>query len=145
MPEPLTTSAEVAAYAIRLAAGTGPVAVDAERASGYRYGQRAYLVQIRRAGVGTALIDPIAGADLAPIGQAIADAEWVLHAASQDLACLAELGLAPRLLFDTELGARLAGFPASALASWSRNCSGCGWRRGTRPRTGAPDLCRGIG
>lgn len=32
------------------AAGTGPVAVDAERASGYRYGQRAYLVQLRREG-----------------------------------------------------------------------------------------------
>ena len=31
------------------AAGSGPVAVDAERASGYRYGQRAYLVQIGRA------------------------------------------------------------------------------------------------
>lgn len=30
------------------AAGSGPVAVDAERASGYRYGQRAYLVQLRR-------------------------------------------------------------------------------------------------
>ena len=36
--------AEIAA----IAAGTGPVAVDAERASGYRYGQRAYLVQLRR-------------------------------------------------------------------------------------------------
>ena len=32
----------------RLAAGHGPVAVDAERASGFRYGHRAFLVQLRR-------------------------------------------------------------------------------------------------
>ena len=43
-----------------IAEGTGPVAVDAERASGHRYGQRAYLVQLRRAGSGTWLIDPVA-------------------------------------------------------------------------------------
>ena len=49
-----------------IAAGTGPVAVDAERASGHRYGQRAYLVQLRRAGSGTWLIDPVACPDLAP-------------------------------------------------------------------------------
>lgn len=117
VPEPLTTAEEVADYASRLVAGTGPVAVDAERASGYRYGQRAYLVQIRREGVRTALIDPIAVPDLSPIGRAIADAEWLLHAASQDLTCLAEVGMTPRLLFDTELGARLAGFPRVGLGA----------------------------
>ncbi len=117
VPEPLVTADEVADYARRLAAGTGPVAVDAERASGYRYGQRAYLVQIRREGVGTALIDPIAVSDLSPIQQAIGGSEWVLHAASQDLTCLAELGMAPRLLFDTELGARLAGFARVGLGA----------------------------
>ena len=44
----------------RVAAGTGPIALDAERASGYRYSPRAYLIQLRREGSGTALIDPIA-------------------------------------------------------------------------------------
>lgn len=117
VPEPLISAAEVAAYATRLAAGSGPVAIDAERASGYRYGQRAYLVQIRREGVGTALIDPIAVPDLSPIARAIGDAEWVLHAASQDLVCLAEVGMVPRLLFDTELGARLAGFSRVGLGA----------------------------
>lgn len=117
VPTPLTTSAEVADYAGRLAAGSGPVAVDAERASGYRYGQRAYLVQIRRRGAGTALIDPIAVPDLSPIQDAIADCEWILHAASQDLACLAGLGMAPKVLFDTELGARLAGFDRVGLGA----------------------------
>jgi len=117
VPEPLITTAEVVAFAARLGAGTGPVAVDAERASGYRYGQRAYLVQIRREGVGTALIDPVAVPDLRPIARAISDAEWLLHAASQDLSCLAEVGMVPAQLFDTELGARLAGFARVGLGA----------------------------
>ncbi|CAN5292321.1 ribonuclease D [soil metagenome] len=117
VPEPLTTPAQVAEYAAALAAGAGPVAVDAERASGYRYGQRAYLVQIRREGAGTALIDPISVPDLSPIGRAIGGAEWILHAASQDLVCLAEVGMVPRVLFDTELGARLAGFDRVGLGA----------------------------
>ena len=100
-----------------LAAGTGPVAVDAERASGHRYGQRAFLVQVRRAGAGTALIDPIALPDLSALGAAIQDAEWILHAASQDLPCLAEVGMVPARLFDTELGGRLAGFARVGLAA----------------------------
>jgi ribonuclease D len=100
-----------------LAGGTGPIAVDAERASGYRYGQRAYLVQLRRQGSGTWLIDPVGCPDLHELGAAIADAEWVLHAASQDLPCLAEIGMRPTLLFDTELGARLAGLPRVGLAT----------------------------
>lgn len=110
-PEALTAAAE------RLARGTGPVAVDAERASGHRYGQRAFLVQMRREGTGTVLIDPEALRDLSPVQQALGDAEWVLHAASQDLPCLAEVGLHPHVLFDTELGSRLAGLPRVGLAA----------------------------
>ena len=100
-----------------LAAGSGPLAIDAERASGYRYGQRAYLVQLRREGSGTWLVDPIACPDLSPLAEAIADVEWVLHAATQDLPCLAEVGLRPTRLFDTELGARLVGLPRVGLAA----------------------------
>lgn len=100
-----------------LADGHGPVAIDAERASGFRYGNRAYLVQIRRRGSGTHLIDPVACPDLAPIQHVIGDVEWVLHAATQDLPCLAELGLTPSKLFDTELGSRLAGLPRVGLAT----------------------------
>ena len=101
----------------RLAAGTGPVAVDAERASGYRYGQSAYLIQLRRAGSGTILVDPVPFADLLRIQRVIGDEEWILHAAHQDLPCLAELGLRPTRLFDTELAARLAGMERVGLAS----------------------------
>ncbi len=101
----------------RLAAGSGPVAIDAERASGYRYGQRAYLVQLRRRGSGTLLVDPIPFPDLLAIQQVIGDEEWILHAAHQDLPCLAEVGLRPARVFDTELAARLAGFERVGLAS----------------------------
>src|SRR4029450_8798269 len=94
-----------------MSSGPGPVAVDAERASGYRYGQRAYLVQMRRNGSGTGLIDPVPPPALSVIQDAIGDAEWVLHAANQDLPCLAEIGLVPRRIFGTELAARLAGLP----------------------------------
>jgi len=117
VPDPVSTPAGLAAAAARLAAGSGPVAVDAERASGYRYGQRAYLVQLRRAGAGTVLIDPVPLPDLSPVGKAIADAEWVLHAASQDLPCLAEVGLHPSRLFDTELAGRLLGYQKVGLAT----------------------------
>ncbi|MBE1585834.1 HRDC domain-containing protein [Nonomuraea angiospora] len=101
----------------RFAAGKGPVAVDAERASGYRYGNRAYLVQLRRAGAGTALIDPIACPDLSALDAAVAEAEIVLHAASQDLPCLLEVGFRPREMFDTELAGRLLGYERVGLGT----------------------------
>src|SRR4029450_11251636 len=100
-----------------MSSGPGPVAVDAERASGYRYGQRAYLVQMRRNGSGTGLIDPVPPPALSVIQDAIGDAEWVLHAANQDLPCLAEIGLVPKRIFDTELAARLAGLPRVGLGA----------------------------
>lgn len=104
--------------AVALSGGTGPVAVDTERASGYRYSQRAYLVQLRREGAGTVLVDPVAlSGRIDPLVDALEDTEWVLHAASQDLPCLAELGLRPTVLFDTELAGRLAGFDRVALGS----------------------------
>ncbi|NUT35469.1 MAG: ribonuclease D, partial [Hamadaea sp.] len=88
------------------------------------YSQRAYLVQLRRRGAGTALIDPIPLGDLSALDEALVGAEWVLHAASQDLPCLAELGLRPRRLFDTELAARLAGFERVGLAALTENLLG---------------------
>ena len=103
-----------------LRAGTGPVAVDAERAHGFRYSQRAYLIQLRRAGSGTHLVDPIAfgePADLSALGAAVSETEWVIHAAGQDLPCLYEVGLVPTTLFDTELAARLLGYPRVSLGT----------------------------
>jgi ribonuclease D len=117
LPPVTDTSTALVEYAEALRAGSGPVAVDAERASGYRYGQRAYLVQLRRNGSGTGLIDPVPLPDLSVVQDAIADEEWVLHAANQDLPCLAEIGLVPKRVFDTELAARLAGLPRVGLGA----------------------------
>jgi ribonuclease D len=117
VPPVVTDARTLEATVAALAGGRGPVAVDAERASGHRYGQRAFLVQLRRDGVGTVLIDPAALPDLAAVGAALSDAEWVLHAASQDLPCLAEIGMRPATIFDTELGSRLAGFSRVGLAA----------------------------
>ena len=127
-PEPLTepsggvpgiidTPEALAAAADELASHDGVVAVDAERASGFRYGQRAFLVQLRRADGAIHLIDPIALPDLSTVAAVINPLEWVLHAADQDLPCLRELDLTPGALFDTELAARLLGRPRVGLAA----------------------------
>ncbi|WP_188835697.1 HRDC domain-containing protein [Flexivirga endophytica] len=117
IPDVIVGERELQRAADAVAAADGPVAIDAERAAGFRYGNRAYLVQLRREGAGTFLIDPIALPDLSPMQDAIGDAEWVLHAATQDLPCLAEVGMRPHTLFDTELGSRLAGLPRVGLAA----------------------------
>jgi ribonuclease D len=117
LPQVIETDDALAAYCTALAAGTGPVAIDAERASGYRYSNRAYLIQVKRAGAGIGLIDPIPFDSLAPLQEAIGDAEWILHAATQDLPCLHEVGLHPARLFDTELAGRLLNYPRVGLAT----------------------------
>ena len=100
-----------------IVAGNGPIAIDAERASGFRYSQRAYLIQIFRRGAGTFLFDPPAIGMFTELNDALAGEEWILHAASQDLTCLREVGIDPKRLFDTELGARLAGLPRVGLGT----------------------------
>ncbi|NYI60485.1 HRDC domain-containing protein [Cellulomonas soli] len=117
VPPVVDTPQALAAVVEAFGSGTGPVAVDAERASGYRYGQRTYLVQLRREGAGTALIDPVALPDLSALSDALVGVEWVLHAASQDLPGLVEQGMRPSRVFDTELGARLLGLERVGLAA----------------------------
>jgi ribonuclease D len=135
VPDLSVYPSDIARAAEKLARGTGPFAIDAERASGFRYSNRAYLVQIRRAGAGTVLIDPVNHGDdplqvMAPVAQVLATDEWVLHAADQDLPCLAELGMAPPSLYDTELGGRLAGFDRVNLAEEVRRLLGLGLVKG---------------
>lgn len=111
----ISSRAEFAEACASLAAGHGPLAIDAERASGFTYSQRAYLIQVHRKDAGTFLFDPPAigdMSDLTPLGEGT---EWVLHAASQDLACLREVGIVPQRLFDTELSARLLGLERVGL------------------------------
>lgn len=117
IPTVVERAGELRAALDRFTATRGPVAFDAERASGYRYGQRAYLIQLRRPDVGTLLIDPVTLPDLTVVTETFADAEWVIHAAIQDLTCLAGVGMTPPRLFDTELAGRLLGYPRVALGT----------------------------
>ncbi|MBD7957810.1 ribonuclease D [Microbacterium sp. Sa4CUA7] len=110
-------AAGLATACAALAAGDGPVAVDVERASGFRYSQRAYLVQVFRRDAGVFLFDPPAIGDMTPLQAAIGDVEWVLHAASQDLPSLREIGLEPPSIFDTELASRLLGHERVGLGA----------------------------
>ncbi len=119
MPEysVIADEAEFTSAIERLAEGEGPFAVDVERASGFRYSQRAYLVQIYRRGSGVFLIDPPALSDFSPLQAVLGTADWVLHAASQDLPSLRELGLEPPRIFDTELASRLLGHARVGLGA----------------------------
>src|SRR5271166_4227626 len=135
MPDLSVTASQIAAAAALLDRGHGPFAVDAERASGFRYSNRAYLIQIRRTGAGTVLIDPVShGVDpltaLRPVAEVLSTDEWVLHSADQDLPCLAEVGMRPPALYDTELAGRLAGFDRVNLASMVERLLGRGLAKG---------------
>jgi ribonuclease D len=100
-----------------IGAGEGPIAIDAERASGFTYSQRAYLIQVHRRNAGTFLFDPPAIGDMSDLQSATLGCEWVLHAASQDLSCLREVGITPTRIFDTELSARLLGMDRVGLGA----------------------------
>nr|WP_239078957.1 HRDC domain-containing protein [Cellulomonas marina] len=126
VPDVVGTPEGLAEVVAALEAGTGPVAVDAERASGYRYGQRTYLVQLRREGVGTVLLDAMALPDLSTVSDALVGVEWVFHAASQDLPSLADNGMRPSRIFDTELAARLLGMDRVGLAAVVADTLGLG-------------------
>ena len=135
IPAISVTAGEIEVAAQLLDRGSGPFAVDAERASGFRYSNRAYLIQIRRAGAGTMLIDPVShGADpltaLRPVAEVLAGDEWILHSADQDLPCLAEVGMRPAALYDTELAGRLAGFDRVNLATMAERLLGLGLAKG---------------
>ena len=118
-PAVIESEASFNAALAELAKGAGPFAVDAERASGYKYSARAYLIQIKRNGGGLHLIDPISfgpGHQLfVELNDLLNTDEVILHASTQDLPCLRELGINPKRLFDTELGGRIAGLPRVGL------------------------------
>jgi len=117
VPPLIDTPEALREAAVRFAQGRGPVAADAERASGFRYGQATYLAQFKRAGAGIALIDAGILTDLSVFSEALGDAEWVFHAASQDLPGMRDLGMSPASIFDTELAARMLGWPKVGLAA----------------------------
>ncbi|WP_245637354.1 HRDC domain-containing protein [Actinomyces vulturis] len=107
VPSVISTDAGLSSAVAALASQSGDLAVDTERASGFRYGQDAYLIQLRRGHGPTYLIDPRSLSDLSLLSDALQDCTWILHAADQDLPCMRAVGLAAPRLFDTELAARL--------------------------------------
>ena len=119
----VTNPYELAVAIDQLESTPGPVAVDAERASGFKYSQRAYLVQLKTKHSDIFLIDPTTDSSLVDshefsrLREFLADREWILHAATQDIPCLEELGLHPKAIFDTELAGRLTGQPRVGLGS----------------------------
>ena len=119
VPDVIDTAEKFESALDQLKKGDGPFAVDAERASGYKYSARAYLIQIKRTNGGLHLIDPIAfglGHELfVKLNDLLNTDEVILHASTQDLPCLREVGLNPSRLFDTELGGRIAGLPRVGL------------------------------
>lgn len=119
MVEDALSLAELNEY---LANNDGDVAIDAERASGFRYSQRAYLIQLAFRSGPIYMVDPIALNERAPgwtdsVAPILNQRTWLLHAATQDLPCLAELGFMPTSIIDTELAARLAGLERVGLGS----------------------------
>ena len=119
VPKVIESEEEFSAAISQLKAGSGPFAVDAERASGYKYSSRAYLIQIKREGGGLHLLDPIPfgpGHELfEELNSLLQSDEVILHASTQDLPCLREVGINPTKLFDTELAGRIAGLPRVGL------------------------------
>ena len=127
IPDLVVTDSAFIEMMTTLSQGLGPIAIDAERASSYRYSQRAYLIQIFRRGGGLHLIDPIALASpklWIALNDRFKDCEWIIHASTQDLPCLRELGINPEYLFDTELGARISGCDRVGLGALSESLLG---------------------
>jgi len=127
-PAVITTESQFKEALAQLELGSGPFAVDAERASGFRYSARAYLIQIKRKNGGLHLIDPIPFGPRHPLFIQLNDLmntdEVILHASTQDLPCLRELGISPLQLFDTELAGRIAGLPRVGLGPLLENLMG---------------------
>lgn len=101
-------------------ARTAPIAaVDTEAASFHRYVDRVYLVQLSTRSA-TAIIDPLAIHDLAPLGALLADpaVEKVFHDADYDLRILdRDYQFRARHMFDTRIAAQLLGEPGIGLAA----------------------------
>jgi ribonuclease D len=124
LPKLIESTSEFERALEEISSGKGPIALDAERASGFKYSARAYLIQAHRRDGGLHLIDPISVGSThlwEEFNSAFSNEEWILHASTQDLPCLNELGLKPKILFDTELGGRIAGCERVGLGSLCEN------------------------
>ena len=130
LPDVVDTAADLEQAARALRDGEGPLGVDAERAGSYRYSQRAYLVQVYRRNAPVLLLDPIGIDDFSPLAHMLGADQWLMQAAHNDLDCLAEIGLVPPDLFDTEIAGQLLGLERVGLASLVETQLGYAMRKG---------------
>jgi len=93
------------------------VAIDTEADSLHCYHEKLCLLQISVSGRDV-IIDPLADVDLAPLREALANKEIVLHGADYDLRLLRrDLSFVPQRIFDTVIAARLIGIREFSLAA----------------------------
>jgi ribonuclease D len=99
--------------------GADLLAVDTEAASFHRYRDRVYLIQLSSRTT-TAIVDPLAVANLGSLGSLLADPdlETVFHDADYDLRTLnRDYGFTATRLFDTRIAAQLLNEPGIGLAA----------------------------
>jgi ribonuclease D len=103
-----------AAYlaAVSTLKGFDAIYLDLEADSLHHYHAKICLLQVH-VGHQVFLIDPLAGLDLAPLLQVLAQKRIVFHGGDYDLRMLfQEHGFKPREIFDTMVAAQLLGFTA---------------------------------
>lgn len=85
------------------------LALDTEADSLHAYPEKLCLLQISGEGV-EALVDPLAGLDLAPLLKIFGDHELIMHGSDYDLRLLRKtFDFKPKAIFDTMLASRLIG------------------------------------
>ena len=111
----ITSSADLEAV-VGVVKAEGAFALDTEFMREKTYRARLCLVQIAT-NERIALIDPLAGVDVRPVADLIADpdVEVVLHAARQDLELFHDdFGVIPKRVFDVQVAAGFAGYGGSS-------------------------------
>src|SRR3989442_1667489 len=127
---------------VRHLAGLDEIALDTEGDSLHHYPERLALIQIADRADQAWLVDPLALADLEPLGKLVGGGrpQGVLHAGDNDLVPLKRrYGFTVRAILDTSLAARLPRrvFPAKGRA---RSPAGAG--RNSRGARAAPRAAR---
>lgn len=115
----IRTSSEVAALAAALQ-GARALALDTESDSLHHHREKVCLIQLASDNGHAVLIDPLTGADLAPLGPLFASpaVAKVLHGADYDVTTLKrDFGFTFAGLFDTMIAARVLGMPEIGLAA----------------------------
>ena len=108
------------------------VAIDTEADSLHCYKEKLCLLQISIPGHDD-IVDPLADVDLAPLQDALANKEIVLHGADYDLRLLRRnLNFVPRRIFDTVIAARLIGIHEFSLAALVRRYFGIELAKGSQ-------------